>query len=203
MLCTKSLSSFVVFILRWLIQNLALLTFLYFVIRIIKDPSKRNNLKEEVRVPLAVLISFTVIYGILSIDNIEHAGSIVQCSIKGGEILESGCNDIGCYISYEDWRKECIDDSECKGYCELEEEDVIYELFKKNFPLQYSICNAFREKGITASSEGVNISEWSEKANIKIKGKCSKYASDNPVYPQRISIKDNVLRVSCPVLMIY
>lgn len=157
---------------------------------------KKLNLKKEIKKPLVVLVSLIVIYNILSIDHIEHAGSILRCKIRGGEILESRCDSIGCYIPYEDWGKDCRNDSECQGYCELEAEDTILELFKKNFPSQYAVCESSEENEVV-------ISEWSEKVNFQIKGKCSKYSLDAPVSSRLIGVKDDMLHIKCPVLMIY
>jgi|GEM_PF-2629370 hypothetical protein len=101
----ESFSDLVLLFFRWVTMNLAFLTFLYLVVRVVRGFSKKLNIKKEIKKPLVVLISLIAIYNILSIDHIEHTGSILQCKIKGGEILESGCDSIGCYIPFEDWKK--------------------------------------------------------------------------------------------------
>ncbi len=73
---------------------------------------------------------------------------------------------------------------------------MIIDLFKKNFPSQYAVCESSQENEIT-------VSEWGEKVDLQVKGKCSKYSFDSPISSTLVNIKDDILHIKCPVLMIY
>jgi len=162
----------------------------------------RNNTCKKTVALVVVVFSLCIIsfYLIPLFTGVKYDfGEFLKCKIHNGELKEDLCDRLYCELPSSDFGKNCIDDYECEGFCEIENKEEIKQMFKENYADNLSCGGIFAEDLGNCFFREIELDNWYSQTSIEIEGKCSEFGKGfkecKGLNSQGISIQNGIMRV--------
>jgi len=122
---------------------------------------------------LAILALIFFVSGIMGV-YLPESQLTKECHRKDGRIRMDVCRKPYCELPSSDYGQKCSDDSECEKFCQIQNADIVKNIFQKNYS-SLKCEQIFVEDEESCRYQKIKYDKWRKETGIEITGICSKY----------------------------